>query len=49
MALCRTLADIEAAAAADALAEPVRPQEWADQMALILAPYLPQMQAAAAP
>lgn len=38
--LCRTLADIEAAAAADALAEPVRSQEWADRVAAILAPHL---------
>jgi hypothetical protein len=47
--LCRSLADIEAAAAADALAEPVRDQAWADRVALILAPRLPQTQAAAAP
>lgn len=38
--LCRTLADIEAAAAADAIAEPVRTQEWADRVAAILAPHL---------
>jgi hypothetical protein len=47
--ICRTLADIEAAAAADALAEPVRDQDWADRVALILAPHLPQLQAAASP
>jgi hypothetical protein len=49
MTLCRTLADIEAAAAADALAEPVRSRDWADRVALILAPCLPQLQAAASP
>jgi hypothetical protein len=49
MALCRTLDDIEAAAAADALAEPVRDQAWADRVALILAPHMPQLQAAAGP
>ena len=38
--ICRTLADIEAAAAADAAQEPVRGQEWADRIALILAPHL---------
>lgn len=38
--LCRTLADIEAAAAQDALTEPVRSQEWADRVAVILAPHL---------
>jgi len=40
--LCRTLADIEAAAERDALAEPVRSQAWADRVAAILAPYLVQ-------
>lgn len=35
--LCRTLADIYAAADADSLDEPVRSQEWADRIALILA------------
>lgn len=43
---CRTLADIEAAAERDALAEPVRDQAWADRVAVILAPYIPQLQAA---
>ena len=38
--ICRTLADIEAAAAADAAQEPVRGQEWADRIVLILAPHL---------
>lgn len=37
MAVCRTLADIYAAADADSLDEPVRSQEWADKVALILA------------
>ena len=37
MTVCRTLADIEAAAAQDALAEPVRDQAWADRVELILA------------
>ena len=41
MTLCRTPADIDAAAAADAADEPVRSQEWADRVAAILAPYLP--------
>ena len=40
MTLCRTIAEVEAAAAADATAEPVRSQEWADRIALILAPHL---------
>lgn len=40
MTLCRTLADIEAAAAADAADEPIRSQEWANRVAAILAPYL---------
>ena len=40
-AVCRTLAEIEAAAERDALAEPVRSQEWADRVAAILAPHLP--------
>lgn len=38
--LCRTLADIEAAAAADAENEPVRDQAWADRVTLILAPHM---------
>ena len=46
--LCRNLADIEAAAAQDALAEPVRTQGWADRVAAILAPHLPQAPAAQA-
>ena len=37
MAVCRTREEILAAAAADALSEPVRSQEWADRIALILA------------
>lgn len=41
MTACRTIAEIEAAAAADALAEPVRGQAWADRVAAILAPHLP--------
>jgi len=45
MTLCRTLDDIEAAAERDALAEPVRAQEWADRVAAILAPYLPALAA----
>lgn len=44
---CRTLADIEAAAAADAIGEPVRDQAWADRIALILAPHIQQLQQAA--
>ena len=40
---CRTLADIEAAAAADALTEPIRDQAWADRVAVILAPHLPAL------
>ncbi len=42
MTVCRTLAEIEAAAKRYALAEPVRSQEWADRVAAILAPYLAQ-------
>lgn len=41
MTLCRTLADIDAAAAAEVANEPIRSQEWADRVAAILAPYLP--------
>jgi hypothetical protein len=41
MSLCRSLAEIEAAAERDALAEPVRDQAWADRVAAILAPHLP--------
>lgn len=41
MTLCRTIADIDAAAAADAADEPIRSQEWANRVATILAPYLP--------
>lgn len=37
MAVCRTLAEIYAAADAESLDEPVRSQEWADRVALILA------------
>lgn len=40
MSLCRTLADIEAAAWQDHLdQETIRPQEWADRTAVILAPH----------
>lgn len=46
MTLCRTLADMEAAAERDALAEPVDAQEWADRVAAILAPYPPAILAA---
>lgn len=38
--LCRTLDEVIAAAAQDALTEPVRSQEWADRVAAILAPHL---------
>lgn len=41
MSLCRTLADIEAAAERDALAEPVRSQAWADRTTAILAAHMP--------
>lgn len=37
MPVCRTREEILAAAAADALSEPVRSQEWADRIALIIA------------
>jgi hypothetical protein len=37
MAVCRTLDEIYAAADAESLDEPVRSQEWADKVALILA------------
>jgi hypothetical protein len=47
MSLCRTLADIEAAAAQDP-PDPVRPQEWADRTAAILAPHMPARETQAA-
>lgn len=37
MATCRTLGDVLAAAARESLDEPVRSQEWADRVAVILA------------
>lgn len=40
MTLCRTLADIEAAAERDAAADPPLTQEQADRIAAILAPYI---------
>ena len=40
MTLCRSLADIEAAAAQDPPDE-IRDQAWADRTAAILAPHLP--------
>lgn len=43
--ICRTLADIEAAALA-APPDEIRDQAWADRVAVILAPYTPQLQAA---
>ena len=46
--LCRTLADIEAAAAIDAADEPIRGQAWADTVTAILAPHIPAPQAAQA-
>jgi hypothetical protein len=45
--LCRTLADIEAAAAADP-PDAIRSQEWADQCTAILAPHLPAAEPQAA-
>jgi hypothetical protein len=48
MSLCRTLADIEAAAERDAAAEPVRDQAWADRVAAILAPHMPAREPQAA-
>lgn len=38
--LCRTLAEIEAAALAEAESDPPLTQEQADQVALILAPHI---------
>jgi hypothetical protein len=35
--ICRSIEDVYAAADADSLDEPVRSQEWADRIALILA------------
>ena len=38
--ICRTISEVEAAAAADAANEPIRDQAWADRIAVILAPCL---------
>lgn len=46
--ICRSLADIDAAAAQDAADEPVRPQAWADAVAAILAPHMAVQDAQAA-
>jgi hypothetical protein len=46
MTVCRTLAEIEAAAFAHAQAYPPLTQEQANQVAAILAPYLPGLSAA---
>ena len=45
--LCRSLADIEAAAAQDP-PDAIRSQEWADRTAAILAPHLPVSETQAA-
>ena len=45
--LCRTLAEVEAAALADAASDPPLSQETADLVAAILAPHRPALELAA--
>jgi hypothetical protein len=46
MSLCRTLAEVEAAADADSIGEPPLTQEQANRVAAILAPHRQAAQAA---